>query len=60
MIPFLAVIISVFFGSILIRRTYDASWVPIAVGLLVGLVVFLTSESERRSYLAKAGGGKEK
>ncbi len=57
---FVAVIISVFFGSILIRRTYDASWVPIAVGLLVGLVVFLTSESERRSYLAKAGGGKEK
>jgi len=49
--------ILVFFGTIFVRRAYDLYWVPIIVGLLVGLVVFLLSESERRSYLAKAGGG---
>ena len=56
MLLFVAVMILVFFGSIIIRRAYDLPWVPIVVGLLVGLVVFLLSESERRSYLAKAGG----
>jgi len=52
--------ISVFFGTIFIRRAYDLYWVPIVVGLIVGLVVFLLSESERRSYLAKAGGEQAK
>ena len=28
---------------------YDLSWLPVAVGLLVGLLVFLLSEKERRS-----------
>ena len=39
---------------------YDLSWLPVAVGLLVGLLVFWLSEKERRSYLARAGGAKEK
>ena len=57
---FVGAMVLVFFGSIVIRRTYDAAWVPIVVGLFAGLVVFLTSESERRSYLAKAGEGQAK
>jgi len=56
---FAAVLIVVFFGSIFIRRTFDAPWVSVIVGLLVGLTVFLASEHERRAYLAKAGGGQE-
>ena len=54
MVVFAPVMISVFFGSIYIRRAFDASWVPIVVGLLVGLFVFMASENERRSYIAKA------
>jgi hypothetical protein len=52
---FAIVMVLMFFGTVVIRRTYDAAWVPVAVGIFVGLVVFLVSESERRSYLAKAG-----
>jgi len=55
-----AAMVLVFFGSIFVRRAYDLYWVPIIVGLLVGLAVFWLSESERRSYLAKAGGGQAK
>ncbi|NIA26833.1 MAG: hypothetical protein GWP02_02175 [Desulfobulbaceae bacterium] len=47
--------IVMFFGTVFVRRAYDLYWVPIIVGLLVGLVVFWLSESERRSYLARAG-----
>lgn len=54
---FAAVLLVVFFGSIFIRRTYDAPWVSVITGLLVGLTVFLASEHERRAYIAKAGGG---
>ncbi len=50
---FVVVMLIVFFGSIVIRRTYDAVWVPLVAGLLVGLAVFLASESERRAYLTK-------
>lgn len=53
MVLFVVVMLIVFFGSIVIRRTYDAVWVPLVAGLLVGLFVFLASESERRAYLAK-------
>ena len=60
LILFGAAMILVFFGTIFIRRAYDLYWVPIVVGLIVGLVVFLLSEIERRSYLAKAGGGQAK
>ena len=56
---FAAVLLVVFFGSIFIRRTYDAPWVSVISGLLVGLFVFLASERERRAYIAKAGGGQE-
>ena len=51
---FVAVLLVVFFGSIVIRRTYDAAWVPLVAGLVVGLTVFLASENERRAYLRKA------
>ena len=51
-----AVMALLFFGSIFIRRAYDIAWLPIVVGVFVGLLVFLASENERRSYLAKAGG----
>ena len=60
LVLFSAAMILVFFGTIFIRRAYDLYWVPIIVGLLVGLVVFWLSESERRSYLTKAGGGQTK
>lgn len=43
----------VFFGSIAIRRAYDAAWVPLVAGVLVGVVVFLISESARRTHLAR-------
>ena len=51
---FVVVLLVVFFGSIVIRRTYDAAWVPLVAGLAVGLMVFLASENERRAYLRKA------
>lgn len=57
MVAFVAVMLVIFFGSIVIRRTYDAAWVSLVAGLLVGLMVFLTSERERRAYLAKTGQG---
>jgi hypothetical protein len=50
---FLIVLLIVFFGSIFIRRAYDAAWVSLVAGVLVGLVVFLTIESARRVHLAK-------
>ena len=54
---FTVALLFLFFGSIVIRRTYDAAWVSIAAGLLVALIVFLDSERERRAYLAKADHG---
>lgn len=57
LVLFVAVMVLVFFGSVVIRRAYDAVWVPVVAGLLVGLIVFLASESERRSYLAKTDEG---
>jgi len=57
LVLFAAVMVAVFFGMIFIRRAYDLSWVPIVVGLLVGLIVLVTSEHERRAYLAKASEG---
>lgn len=50
----------VFFGSIYLRRAYDAAWISLLAGLLVGLFIFLASENERRAYLAKSdqAGGK--
>jgi hypothetical protein len=56
---FAAVLFVMFFGAIFVRRTYDAPWVSIITGLLVGLTVFLASERERRAYIAKAGEGQE-
>ena len=56
---FVAVMLIVFFGSIVIRRTYDAAWVPLVAGLLIGLMVFLASENERRAYLTKTDLGEE-
>jgi len=57
---FSAVLLIIFFGSIVIRRTFDAAWVPLVAGLLVGLIVFVASESERRAYLMKTGSGEIK
>lgn len=57
---FAAVLLVVFFGSIVIRRTYDIAWVPLVAGLLVALFVFLASERERRAYLAKGARGEPK
>jgi hypothetical protein len=55
----MAVLLVIFFGSIVIRRTYDAAWVSVVAGMLVGLIVFLASKRERRAYLAKAGGDQQ-
>ncbi len=60
LVLFVVVMLIVFFGSIVIRRTYDAAWVPLVAGLLVGLIVFLASESERRAYLTKTEQGAAK
>jgi hypothetical protein len=60
MAVFIVVLVVVFFGSIFIRRTFDAAWVSIAAGLMVALVVYLASENERRAYLAKTGRGENK
>jgi hypothetical protein len=57
MVLFTTVLMIVFFGSIYIRRAYDLAWVPLLAGLLVALVIFLISESERRAYLSKAEDG---
>ena len=54
------ILLIVFFGSIVIRRAYDAAWVPLVAGLLVGLMVFLTSESARRAHLARVDQGENK
>ncbi|MGI9464622.1 MAG: hypothetical protein ACR2OM_11810 [Aestuariivirgaceae bacterium] len=54
-VPVVAMLFFVFFGSVVIRRTYDVYWVPIIAGLLVGLTMFLINESARRSYLARSG-----
>jgi len=54
------ILLIVFFGSIVIRRTYDVAWVPLVVGSLVGLFVFLASEHERRAYLTMSGQGRAK
>lgn len=55
-IPFvvIAVMISVFFATVFARRAYDLAWLPIVVGLIVGILILMISESERRGYLAKA------
>jgi len=50
---FITVLLIVFFGSIFIRRAYDAAWVSLVAGVLVGLVVFLTSENARRAHRAR-------
>ena len=60
MVLFIIVLLVVFFGSIVIRRAYDAAWVPLVAGLVVGLAVFLTSESARRAHLAKVDQGENK
>lgn len=57
---FTVVLLVIFFGSIVIRRTFDAAWVPLVAGLVVGLMVFLASESERRAYLKKTNHGQAK
>lgn len=44
-------------GTVYLRRVFDAAWVPIAVGVAVGLVLFLANESARRSMLARRGTG---
>lgn len=51
---FITILLIGFFGSIFIRRAYDAAWVSLVAGVLVGLAVFLTNESVRRTHLAKA------
>ena len=46
-------LLALFFGGIIIRRTYDLAWVPLVTGLIAGFTLFLLSESERRRYLPK-------
>ena len=44
----------VFFGSIYLRRVYDAAWISLLAGLLAGMFIYLLSENQRRTYLAKS------
>lgn len=50
----IAVMGSVFFATVYARRAYDLAWLPVVVGLIVGVLILMISESERRAYLAKA------
>ena len=47
-------LLALFFGGIIIRRTYDLAWVPLVTGLIAGGTLFLLNESERRRYLPQA------
>lgn len=51
---FIAFMLSLFFGAILIRRTFDMAWVPVAAGVLAGLIIFVGNESARRAFRVKA------
>ncbi len=51
---FAVVLVSLFFASIYIRRAYDAAWVPLLTGLVVGIGVYIASLRERRAYLNKS------
>jgi hypothetical protein len=47
-------LLTLFFGGIIIRRTYDLAWVPLVTGLIAGVTLFLLNESDRRRYLPQA------
>ena len=47
---FAAVLLVVFFASIIVRRTYNVAWVPVVVGLAVAGLVYFASVRERRAY----------
>jgi len=57
---FAVVLLIIFFGSVYMRRAFDAAWVSLVAGLLVGLFIFIASENERRAYLAKTKQGEAK
>jgi len=59
-VMFAVTMVVVFFGSIYMRRAFDAAWVSLVTGLLVGLFIFLASKMERRAYLKKVGGSEHK
>lgn len=50
----IAFVLTLFFGGITIRRTYDLAWVPVVTGLVAGLTLFLLNQSERRRHLPKS------
>ncbi len=50
----LASLVALFFATIFIRRAYDLVWVPLLVGALVAIAVYVISQKERRAYIAKA------
>ena len=52
-VAFMFVMVVIFFGAVVVRRAYDAAWAPVAVGVLVGLCLYLANEKERRHYLTK-------
>jgi hypothetical protein len=54
LVLFTVVLAIVFFGSIFLRRSFDAAWVSLLAGLLVWLMIFFASEQERRAYISKA------
>ena len=54
LVALVAFLIAMFFGGIIIRRSYDLAWVPVVTGLVAGGTLFLLSESERRHHLPKS------
>jgi hypothetical protein len=50
-------LLTLFFGGIIVRRTYDIAWVPLLTGFVAGATIFFLSESERRYYQKRATGG---
>lgn len=50
-------LLTLFFGGIIVRRAFDSAWMPLVTGLIAGITAFLLAESERRYYIDKAKGG---
>lgn len=51
---FVGVLLVLFFGGIVIRRSFDLSWVPIITGFIAGAMIYLAHENARRNVRKEA------
>lgn len=49
----MAALVLAFLGTVFARRAFDLAWLPIVVGLALGLVVVLLNEDARRKSCAR-------